>query len=338
MGGALSSILPARVGSDTYYSSVEASLQALAADIDTLEVGREGGWNRGERRTRARAPTFSPSLSLLQARTAARRARVDGATAAIKSYGAAGFVAAAALAAAAVRAPAGALSSAAHAARVAPLFLEPVLVLTLLWLLAAASTAAGARDARALSRAHARLRAAVAELKDATRHDRTASLLAQYDPDRKAAAAAAAAKAGARPRGRPPSTPPRGVAAPARAPTPAGPAATAAAALAAAGGALLPALDRLAAGVVGDDPTLVAALADARREAAALRAALAAARDAIVALAAENGEMRDRLGRGGGGDGGTPRADATALPPAPPRPPDARSPPAPTPLAAGAGP
>lgn len=337
MGGALSSILPARVGSDTYYSSVEASLQALAADIDTLEVGREGGWNRGERRTRARAPTFSPSLSLLQARTAARRARVDGATAAIKSYGAAGFVAAAALAAAAVRAPAGALSSAAHAARVAPLFLEPVLVLTLLWLLAAASTAAGARDARALSRAHARLRAAVAELKDATRHDRTASLLAQYDPDRKAAAAAAA-KAGARPRGRPPSTPPRGVAAPARAPTPAGPAATAAAALAAAGGALLPALDRLAAGVVGDDPTLVAALADARREAAALRAALAAARDAIVALAAENGEMRDRLGRGGGGDGGTPRADATALPPAPPRPPDARSPPAPTPLAAGAGP
>jgi hypothetical protein len=337
MGGALSSILPARVGSDTYYSSVEASLQALAADIDTLEVGREGGWNRGERRTRARAPTFSPSLSLLQARTAARRARVDGATAAIKSYGAAGFVAAAALAAAAVRAPAGALSSAAHAARVAPLFLEPVLVLTLLWLLAAASTAAGARDARALSRARARLRAAVAELKDATRHDRTASLLAQYDPDRKAAAAAAA-KAGARPRGRPPSTPPRGVAAPARAPTPAGPAATAAAALAAAGGALLPALDRLAAGVVGDDPTLVAALADARREAAALRAALAAARDAIVALAAENGEMRDRLGRGGGGDGGTPRADATALPPAPPRPPDARSPPAPTPLAAGAGP
>ena len=184
MGGALSSILPARVGSDTYYSSVEASLQALAADIDTLEVGREGGWNRGERRTRARAPTFSPSLSLLQARTAARRARVDGATAAIKSYGAAGFVAAAALAAAAVRAPAGALSSAAHAARVAPLFLEPVLVLTLLWLLAAASTAAGARDARALSRARARLRAAVAELKDATRHDRTASLLAQYDPDR----------------------------------------------------------------------------------------------------------------------------------------------------------
>ena len=197
-------------------------------------------------------------------------------------------MAAAAVAAAAVRAPPGSLTPVAHAARVAPLFLVPVFVVALLTLVSAATRLLNARDAASLVKARSRLVRAVAELKDATRHDKTARLLARYDPATAARRHQAATAAAASPKRHTP-------------PTPAtrGPAALATAALATAGNALLPALDKLAAGVVGDSPELTSALADARREAAALRGALASAQRAAAALAAENEGLRRRLGAGG---------------------------------------
>ena len=204
-------------------------------------------------------------------------------------------MAAAAVAAAAVRAPPGAHTPAAHAARVAPLFLVPVLVVALLTLVNAATRLLNARDAASLIKARSRLARAVAELKDATRHDKTARLLARYDPATAARRHQAAAAAAQSPKRH-------------TRPTPAtrGPAALATAALATAGNALLPALDRLAAGVVGDSPELTSALADARREAAALRGALASAQRAAAALAAENEGLRRKLGDGGGQAAATP--------------------------------
>ena len=125
----------------------------------------------------------------MQAHLSQRSKRLSAWTSAVRSYGVAGFFLAAALAASASRAAPGTYTPREHLARVAPLFVEPAVVLAALALVRSLGSAVAARDERRLRAARRRLREAVADLKDSTRFERTMALLVKYDPETRAAAA-----------------------------------------------------------------------------------------------------------------------------------------------------
>ena len=243
-----------------------------------------------------------------QARLSQRSKRLSAWTSAVRSYGVAGFFLTAVLAASAVRAAPGTLTPREHFARVAPLFVEPLFVLAALALVRSLGAAVACRDERRLRGARRRLREAVSDLKDSTRFERTMALLVKFDPETRAAAARQARAALAaeeeaekkrrqqqdlqvqmqqrRQRSSAGASTSRALAvAPGAAGASGKGSGVVSAALASAGGGVASALDRLAACVVGDNPSLTRALDDARREAAVLRGAL-------LRVSAENERLR----------------------------------------------
>ena len=140
-------------------------------------------------RPRPQPKTNFKNLKNLQARLSQRSERLSAWNSAVCSWGVAGFVLAAALAASAARAAPGTLSPGEHFRRVAPLFAEPLAALAALALVRSLGSAVAARDGRQVRRARARLREAVADLKDSTRFERTRALLVKFDPETRAAAA-----------------------------------------------------------------------------------------------------------------------------------------------------
>ncbi|KAK9842100.1 hypothetical protein WJX81_008359 [Elliptochloris bilobata] len=195
-----------------------------------------------------------------------RRRREAAVKSAIVFYGIAGFAAALAFAAWVVRQPPGTYTARGHSTRVAPLFLEPFVAWLAHALAGTALQVAAQRDAARLARLQGNLRKMVAGLKDSTHYERTQRLLERFDPDYQPPT---------------PRRPPGGLGG-----------------LGGRLGDMLPALDRLATSLVGDNPALTEGFTAARHEAEALRAQLLAAQARARDLAAENAALRERLGLG----------------------------------------
>jgi hypothetical protein len=231
-----------RVGTDGYFAGLDRALGRLNAGIAALEAGRA----RRGRAWRAVRARFLAAFAALYCAVLAHAAWV-------------------------AQRPAGTYTAAQHARRVAPVFAAPLLAYGVYAAAAALHAFLDRRAARQAAALKARLRKTLAELKDSTRFQRTAEILQRHDPDFVPPAPPGAPRAGA------------------KAPGGGGPAeigrrATGAAlsVAAGAGGAAARLFSHVADGLVGDNPALLAALAQAQAE--------------VGALEAENANLRRSIG------------------------------------------
>jgi hypothetical protein len=240
-----------RVGTEGYFAGLDRALGRLNAGIAALEAGRA----RRGRAWRAVRARFLAAFAALYCVVLAHAAWV-------------------------AQRPAGTYTAAQHARRVAPVFAAPLLAYGVFTAAAALHAFLDRRAARQAAALKVRLRKTLAELKDSTRFQRTAELLQRHDPDFVPPAPPGAPRAGAGGAG------PAG----AKAAGGGGPAAeigrraTGAALSVAAGasGAAARLFSHVADGLVGDNPALLAALAQAQAE--------------VGALEAENAALRARAG------------------------------------------
>jgi hypothetical protein len=174
-----------------------------------------------------------------------------------------------------VQQPAGTYAPAAHAKRIAPVFLGPALTFAVHALAAQVHALLDRRADKQIAALQTRLRKTVADLKDSTRFQRTQALLQKYDPDYA-------------PPAPPPQAPGPGRGGPAGLPaTIAGMAASAAGGVVSATGARVSSAvgqlwDHMATSLIAVDPALVHMLQQAQQ--------------AAEALERENAELRRRLG------------------------------------------
>eukprot|EP00884_Botryococcus_braunii_P000842 jgi/Botrbrau1/10759/Bobra.180_2s0024.1 len=223
----------------------------------------------------------------LQKRRSDRKQTLGHVTTATFRYGSIGFVFAALLAAWVQQQPDGTFTTREHSLLVLPLFIEPAVAYLVYEMCHHLIEWRDAGDVSRLNMLQGKLRKMVTTLKDSTRFAKTQKLLQEYDPDY--------------------------IPLPPKLPTPArqsplkgvqGQAIRASAHSAHRGSSrgisLLPAFDKLAAGIIGDNPSLTEALRIAETEAAALRNRLATAEQWVRELANENAFLKAQLGQGPG--------------------------------------
>ncbi|KAK9813899.1 hypothetical protein WJX73_003957 [Symbiochloris irregularis] len=260
-----------KIGSDPYYASYERSLEGLKSSIQQLQ-------DKVENRQK-------------------NLAAVEGT---IFMYGLAGFAIAAGVAIWALQQPAGVLSSRQHFMSVLPMFVEPIGAYALYVFWNTLQSVLGKRDKARLAAAEAKLRKMITELKDTTHYQKTLSILSKYDPDFvPPSPLPMMGKAEPRTPGGP--LPFRSL----RSEMPASavkdtPRRTALGRMTGAGVSLMPALDKIASSLIGDNPALMQALREAKSEAEALRQRLASSEARAAKLAAQNSTMRERLGDAAG--------------------------------------
>ncbi|CAK0742861.1 hypothetical protein CVIRNUC_001426 [Coccomyxa viridis] len=255
-----------RIGSDPYYASYERSFKVLKKDIDRIKISL----HRRKYREHVVANT-------------------------IFFYGAVGFGLALLGAAWVVQQPTGTYTPQGHSMRVAPLFAEPVLAYLLYYIVLGAMHLWDNRDKRRVEVLNKKLRKMVAELKDSTRYEKTAKLLESYDPDyvpptpRKQQQQQALRTAYIPGSAKAPSTPAAGRGdrrlslGPLQHMT-------------GAGISLMPAFDKLATSLIGDNPALTEALRAARGEAEGWKSRTLQAEAQIVDLRLQLNDYRMQLG------------------------------------------
>lgn len=261
-----------RIGSDPY-AGYERSLEGLKSTIDRL-----------------------------QEKVAVRQKHISSVDGTIFTYGLAGFAIALGLAAWALRQPPGALSHKQHLCSVLPLFVEPIgaYVLYVAW--NTSQSLLGRRERAKLAASNTKLRKMITDLKDTTRYQKTQALLCKYDPDYVIPSPSPPAKQQLQ---TPSRTPLRSIRSDGRDT----PWRQSALGRMTGAGAILPAIDKLASTLIGDNPALMQMLRVAKSEAETLRERLAAAEARAAQLHAQNAALRERLGE----DAGPPLMDEAGL-------------------------
>ncbi|KAK9820260.1 hypothetical protein WJX72_008203 [[Myrmecia] bisecta] len=238
-----------------------------------------------------------------------RKKRLDAISSKILLWASLLFGAALAYAAWVLRQPPGSYTALGHFLRVSPVVFEPILAYFAHDVVKWIASWGARRDEARIKALDTKLRSIVSELKDSTRYQKTQKLLDLYDPDAAAARAAAArrmpAASPAMPLG------PPGAQRPTAQTSSSGGTSSQLQIhrrVTGAGLSLLPALDKLATSLIGDNPALTEGLREARSEAEALRERLAAAERRVAELVDENTSLRHRLGEEPESTSATPRA------------------------------
>ncbi|CAL8460568.1 g97 [Coccomyxa elongata] len=253
-----------RIGSDPYYASYERSFEHIKAETDRLKV------------------------SLYR-----RKNKQESVGNTIFFYGAVGFAMAVVGAAWVVQQPAGTYTPQQHSLRVAPLFLEPLLAYMLYYVMLSCLSLYHRRDRRKLETLNSKMRKMVAELKDSTHYEKTLKLLEKYDPDFVPPTPRKQQLPRMGPGSPRPLDPQRGggpLVAQRRSSL--GPLQH----VTDAGRTLMPAFDKLANTLIGDNPALMQALRGAQLEVEELKRQNNQAEARIMELQRRNAELRMQLG------------------------------------------